>query len=396
MPDATITALLLGALLVVTFVAEHGDRAPRLSTTLVIALGLRVLVAALAQGHTPHDVNSYFHTTATLVSHGRDPLTGLSRFRWNFLPAMPYLWAALVHLKLPWEITVKIPAIAADCANTAFVAVLPRRRARGFRAFQYAINPVALLVASWHGQVEPVALAAALFALLALRRNRDVAAAVLIGLAITIKTWPVVFVAALLRARPRRRWRSLLATTAVIPLACFVTMPLFIHAHLSTDFSRIVEYRSYVGAWGWAGLIRSLRFHHAFGYTGAIVQREQRVALVLTVIAFVAVGWIWRRARPEVLVLALLLSLLVLTAGFGVQYLLWPTPLAFAFGTRRTRAFIIASSLYAMEAYLGRPALDTLVYLSLIVIASMIIALPFEQRFDDNRLRKRRPAAATG
>jgi hypothetical protein len=167
--------------------AERRRLEPPLWVSLVVAVIVRVLVAVLAQGHTPHDVMSYFHTTATLVAHGRDPLTEMPRYNWNFLPVMPYVWSQLLHLHFSWEVTDKIPAIGADVLTTALVAELAVTR-RLLRAFQYALCPLALLVTSWHGQVEPIVLALGLLALVVVARKRDFLAGALVGLAVAIKT----------------------------------------------------------------------------------------------------------------------------------------------------------------------------------------------------------------
>ena len=156
-----------------------------------------------------------FQLVTSHVVHGRDPLIWMRRYTWNFLPVMPRLWALLGHLHLPWEATDKIPAIAADCVNTALVVTLARTR-RLLRGFQYAVNPLAILVVAWHGQVEPVALMCVLIALVVLRSRRYGIAGALLGLAVAIKTWPILLSFGLLRGTPdgngpsrsARWWRS--------------------------------------------------------------------------------------------------------------------------------------------------------------------------------------------
>ena len=118
----TSMAVVLGACVVATYIAGARSWAPPLAVSVGVAVAVRVLVAVLARDHTPGDVLVNFHLVATHISAGRDPLIWMQRFTWNFLPVMPYLWSLLLHLHLPWEMTDKIPAIAADCVNTALVA----------------------------------------------------------------------------------------------------------------------------------------------------------------------------------------------------------------------------------------------------------------------------------
>ncbi len=363
--------------LALAFVASWRRWSPPLWSTLIAAATLRIIVAIAAHAHTPHDVSSYFHSTATLVSRGRDPLTTLPRYQWNFLPVMPYIWALLLHLRLAWEVTDKIPTISADCVNVALVAALaPHAKER--RAFQYALNPVAILVTSWHGQVEPVALAIGLGGLLLLRRRRDFTGGLLIGLAAAAKTWPIIFGVSLVTKRPMTsRVRALLGMT-VMPAAFFFTMPLLLHDHLRRDLKILTGYRSLVGQWGWAG-IWHIYDPNVVGYARG-ASRAQHVASIGLVLVLPVVVWLWRRAAPEVLVLAVLYVFLVLTAGFGVQYLMWPLPLAVAYATARTWAYVVTSFAYVAVFYLGTAQDASLARLSLFVIVGIAVAMPYEAR----------------
>jgi uncharacterized membrane protein len=79
---------------------------------------------------------------------------------------------------------------------------------------QYAVHSLRLLVVAWHGQVEPTAVALGLAALWAARRGRTGVGGLLLGLAASVKTWPVLFVPGVLRETPRRRWPLLAAVAA--------------------------------------------------------------------------------------------------------------------------------------------------------------------------------------
>jgi hypothetical protein len=77
--------------------------------------------------------------------------------------------------------------------------------------------------------------------------------------------------------------------------------------------------------------LRALRIvapREIVGYTGSLQAREQRIGEGLFVLALLAILWLWQRAEPGAFMLAILLAFLATTAGFGVQYLCWPLPLA--------------------------------------------------------------------
>jgi hypothetical protein len=347
---------------------------------------LRIVVAFLAKGHMPTDTAVWFHKTALSVRHGQDPLGHFADDHWNFLPTLPYVWSLLLRLHVSWPVTDKSLAIAADCVNTVLVAALATSRKR-LRAFQYAVSPLALLVTSWHGQIEPIVLACALTGLLLLRRRKNLLAGAMVGLAASIKTWPIVFAFALFRGTPRRRWLGLLASIAAVPFVVYVTMPLFLTTDLTSVARDVLGYRSLIGWFGWSALINILRGTHRIGLRGGIITLEQRISTTMLVVAAVAVLWVWRRARAEVFMLALLLAFIITAAGFGMQYLMWPLPLAIAFATRRTWLYLWSSAAYGVLFYLHpftvrNVSATTLGRWSIPVVICAALALPFDQRVD--------------
>ena len=385
----TSMAVVLGACVIATYIAGARSWAPPLAVSVGVAVAVRVLVAVLARDHTPGDVLVNFHLVATHISAGRDPLIWMQRFTWNFLPVMPYLWSLLLHLHLPWEMTDKIPAIAADCVNTALVAAIAQTR-KPLRAFQYAVSPLAILTVAWHGQVEPIALMCILGALIVLRREKYGVAGALMGLAVAIKTWPILFTFALLRGTPPRKTGVVLGALVAVPLAFFLTMPLLTDANLSKDASVLLGYRSYVGVGGWTGVVRIHANWHYLGYSGHTQELEQHIGLGLFALALIFVFWVWRRAEPEILALAVLLMFVVVTPGFAKDYLMWPLPLAIAFATPPTWLYIWPASMFAALGYLTDTPMKTLIYLSLVVVCGAFVALPFDQRFGSTRASQNR------
>lgn len=383
---STVTSmmLILGGCTAVTVVATLRRWSPTVVVSVGVAVGLRMVVAIVALGHTPIDVAANFHSVTRFAAQGKDPLVAALPYQWNFLPAMPYLWSALLHLHLPWETTDKIPVIAAEGLNTFLVATLAPSKKR-LRAFQYAVSPLALLVAGWHGQIDPIALSCGLLALVSIRRRAHEVAGALVGLGIAVKTWPAVFALAVLRATRPARWLALLAAMAALPLAFFVTSPVFLRAQLSDDARLILGYRSFVGTWGWSGVVRLVTHREIVGYTGSLQVREQRIGAGLFVLAFLAILWLWQRAEPGVLMLAILLAFLATTAGFGVQYLCWPLPLAIAYGTRRTWLYIAPASVFAAFVYLGHLSAHQQVALSVVAVVGIVLALPLDQMIAPRR-----------
>jgi hypothetical protein len=316
---------------------------------LAVALGLRIAVAVLSRGHTPADIGVATQHITAEIHQRRDPLTVLPRYRWNFLPFMPTVYALLDHLGLPWQYTVKIPAIAADLVTTVLVGSFAPDRKRAVQ-WLYATNPICLFVTSVHGQVEPTALMFGLGALLLVRRS-PAGAGLLLGFAVSAKTWPVIFLPGLLWAVPWRAWWRVVVGTVVAPVL-FVFEGLFLlHDHLHDIITRIVGYRSFIGTWGWTGI---LHFYNraGSGYAGAKIDHYQQLGTVLLVCAAIAVLITLRHHVAPHVVLGLMFVFYAVTAGFGVQYLMWAVPLALTQVRRAAVPYLVLASIYCAVVYL--------------------------------------------
>jgi Glycosyltransferase family 87 len=237
-------------------VGDARGSAPPLAVTLGVALGLRLLVVAIAFHRTPVDVAVWFRDTGVAVLHHQDPLLVLPRYEWNFLPAMPYVYALELSTGLPWELASKICPVLADLVTTVLVGSLaaPERAARV--RWQYAVHPLPLLVVAWHGQIEATAVALGLAALWAARREKPGVAGLLLGLAAAVKTWPVLFAPGVLRETPRRRWPLVAATAVLPPLLLLASMPLLLGSDMRRSLHVLGSYRGNTGIWGWTGIQR--------------------------------------------------------------------------------------------------------------------------------------------
>jgi Glycosyltransferase family 87 len=290
---------------------------------------LRVLFAGMtSREFTPNDVRVTFHTTGELVLQGKDPLSHLPPGGgWNFLELMPYIHALEIKTGWPWVYADKIAPVVADVLVVWLVAQLVGSDGRT-RALQYAINPLSLLVVGLHGQVEPVALAFGLGGILLAKHDRWLLAGVLLGAAVSAKTWPVLIAIAIFPiTRPREALR-LVEGIVVVPIAMLVSGIVFLDTHLVTAVKHIVSYSSYVDNWGWGGLVVTSGRTTAVGYNTTVGHIGSALAVVAVVIVLV----VFRDRPMEVRAMVVLSAFLVATAGFGTQYLLWPLPLMFAVG----------------------------------------------------------------
>jgi hypothetical protein len=385
---------------VLSVIAYRRAWAPSLRTTLLVALGLRVVIALLSRGHTPGDVGVVMHTDGLVTLRGQDPLIVLPKPSWNFLPLMLYVFAGEIKTGVDWQLACKIAPIIADLVTVVLVGYLVKGRfSPQTIRFLYAVSPAALLVTAHHGQIEPVAVAFGLGALYLAGQGKAAAGGALCGLAIAAKTWPILFLPGVLRELPVRSWWRALAGTGAVLIGLFLSAGVILGDSLHRAAKELASYRSYFGSYGWSGLLHLYGDVRA-GYTGAQVDHYQRIATVLTLLTLAALLVAFRHLPGPDLTIVLMLGFLVVTGGFGGQYLMWPVALILARRLVRARVYIVLTCVYLTYWYLywlrvqnpgaGRP-MTVGIWLSVAIIVSCLMAIPWRSA----RIRNRPRAAPT-
>ncbi len=399
---ALMLLLLASALLVLSWRREWR---PTLTDALLVALGLRIAMFIIAKDVAPYDLFNDFRIAGENVLNHLDPTLNSRERGWSYLPTYAFLLAGMVatgeFTGLPWLWVSRMLPIGFDLGVVVLVYLLAGKEKGGLRAFQYACTPIAILVSSVHGQMEPLCLLLALGAFLAIRSKltpRVVLAGVLIGLAISVKTWPVIFLPALLIALPSWRARlRLLLSSAAVGLVLLLTMPLTVGTpfrELPAVVAAMVGYSPAGGGWGWSSVVFAF-----FPYTYESFENSTlwavlgRVGSIGTLLLVAVAIWWWRRASPIVIAGVAASTFQVVTAGHGAQYLLWAAPFTTLSPTRRIPTLQVAIGLWAWWGYIvqlggvvpvswGAWPYYAWSISSLILIGLIVWALPWDQRVD--------------
>jgi hypothetical protein len=391
------TFLLVGAF-ALALIAQWRDWRPSLRVALAVGIGLRLslLVFAAADSWQPVDFIESFKPAAEAVMAGQDPVLTTDG-AWHFLPMIPYAYVLPMSLGIPWVVSGRLITVAADVVLIVLVGRLAGKR-EALARFQYACNPLALMISVIHSQVEPVALVFLVAAYLTARSARTAHEAssgrwvlrclgtgALFGLALSAKSWPIILLPVVLSILPtwRQRFYGLVAAGAV-PLLFLVTQPLFVHTTLKSLLN-VAQYlggvRPIVGEWGWTAVMTggNWELKPAYSQVGQIV--------LYSTLAIVA--WLWRRGDRVDLTLAMLLAFMVVTPRMGAQYLLWFVPFLVARPTRWAPLATAASALWAGLGYIYLTQFDDTQWWinhrwwavsSVYVIPLLITAMPWARR----------------
>jgi hypothetical protein len=401
---AALLLLAVGAALML--IAQRRNWRPTLALAIFTAVILRLAMLGLAYRIRPWDLAYDFQNVGRATLHHHDPILATRVVRWSYLPVYDFALAGAywlhIHLHIAWLLTARLPSILSDLGVVVLVGTVAR--AAGGRAelrrFQYACNPLPILICSVHGQVEPACLlfSMAAFAVV-LRAGPRIsgraagAAGLLLGLAIATKTWPVLFGPALLLALPsaRRRWQFAGAAAGTVGLL-FVSMPLTV----GTPVSKLVHvaklmtyYHPPIGSWGWSGVWVVVHPTKLPTTVDPLWINVGSYGTKLAVVAALLAIWWWRRAHPLDIATATTTAMLAFTPAFGNQYLLWQTPTRTAYPTRLSTPLQIVIGAYAAVLYLPMSMMTwhtwvrvdrIMMFVSLGVIALMIAAMPWGRR----------------
>lgn len=440
MDYAILTGVVLVVGVVLAVVAQWRGWRPGLPVALAVGIGFRVLIMTTSALDTwqPVDFEESFKPAGEAVLNRQDPVLG-SDGGWHFLPPIPYVYGLLLWLGIPWEVGGRLVTVVADVALIPLVGRLAGGPTASLRAFQYACNPLGILVASVHGQVEPVALAFGVAAFVVARgpgdperrgvsiratlrdiraafatrglgglwrwafdgasatsTRRAVAAGLLMGMALCAKSWPVFLIPGmLLLLRGGRARLAALVATGIPPVFFLATLPIFAGTQPEQipEVIRIIrDIRPIVGEWGWTAI--------AVGGEWSLRPDLATFGTRLLYATLFVVAVLWRRADPVDLTTAMLLAFMVVTPRLGAQYLLWFMPFLVARPTFFAWPAILGTSTWAAVGYLYLTQWETHEWWirhtpwaisSVVLLPVLAAALPWERRRPDGD-----PAAVSG
>ena len=310
---------------------------------LLVALFIRLVPLLLLPVGAGYDIES-FHLVGNAFLNGEEIYTSAARGRHPYLPLHLYLIGFLTHLSritpLPFVVWIKLPAVIADLLITAVIYDVFRRwheteSAAAFWALLYALNPISVLVTSYHGQFDSLPVLLLLFSWFTWHFGRQITkSAVFSGFSILYKTWPIIFLPVIfIRLPDNRRRLTYILISIGIPVAFTAAYVLIMDSNPVPMLRRALTHSGVPGYWGLSALIYVPGgFWLDSEAVVAAILPYQRVILLLA--GLFALWWTRRQSALDAL-LTILLTIFSVTFGMGIQWLLWPV--AFAIVAREER-----------------------------------------------------------
>lgn len=333
---------------------------------LLIALFVRLLPMLLLPVGARYDIESFRLVAEALLS-GTDVYTSAAFGRHPYLPMQMYVigaawWAALTS-KTPFPIWIKVIPVLADVGLTALIFIVYRRQgsvgatAVAF-ALLYALNPISLLTSAYHGQFDSVTLLLLGLSWATWHFGRQInKSALLLGLSILNKTWPIVFLPIILirLENNRNRLKYMLITLAVVII--FITAYLLIfNASLVPMLQWALLHTGVANYWGLSAMLDVAgNWLNGLSTIADFYFQQRRIWLLL--MGVLLLWWTRKQSALDAL-LTIILGEFAITVGLGIQWLLWVVPFALLAGERRwlmwyslTALILLSAQLFGIHLY---------------------------------------------
>ena len=288
---------------------------------------------------------------ATVAKHGvaaSYQLSSLINHPPASLAALAAAWRLGEALSVQTYQVVRAAQILADIITALLLVLLGRRFGRGSElAVLFLLTPAVMFISAFHCNTDPTMMMFIVAAVVAMAHERPAWSGALLAAAVNVKIVPLLLVPLFVTAAWPRLTRFVAAFAAVVAIG-FV--PALVQAG-PIMIRNVFFYPGYAGEWGIPALL--LEIARTFRQLGPTIVPAAKFyafsAGKLVAVASIAITSLvlWWRSRPISAmqlgagVSLMLLLLLFFTAGFGVQYLLWPLPLLPLLISRR--AYIIVA-----------------------------------------------------
>lgn len=310
-----------------------------LTLILMIALIVRLVPMFVLPVGAGYDIQSY-RLVANAILAGQEVYNSDAIFRHPYLPFQMYLIGLSLRVaqwvKLPFVVVVKSTAVLADIGVCWAIyrgsQINGRLRPVALNnTFRYALNPVPILVTAYHGQFDTIPILLILLGWIAwqTRPKKSISAAFL-GLAILNKTWPIILLPIyILRLWKTNKKQLLLFSLVSLAIPVLITWLYIIIENpvkLNPMLGRALTHSGPTGYWGllnFAGFLpEDMTVRQAIF---SFIESNNRLLMAFGLGITYMLTY---KKRILSIILTVLTVLLAISAGMGIQWLVWVVPFA--------------------------------------------------------------------
>jgi hypothetical protein len=343
------------------------ELSPRTQVILIIFLVLVTrLSLAWVFGSEVADL-SLVHDMADVISRGDNIYqVPTELFPYTPLPMFLPYWTYMVSqfLGMPFHFVFKWLMVAADVGIAVVLWWQARKRGLDKVAFLlgvgYALNPVSILITSFHGNIIVGSAFFSLFAYCLVAVDSDLQnyrlSGLSLGIAIGLRGFPILYLPFFLR-KLNIDWRRKLIFVFLAIAPSLLTLLPFVIADFPSVWRQFFSYSGYTD-YGWIALGRSYWFivsgsRFLPGTVGQSLLAGSKWLFVLMYVLFVGLFW-WKSKSFRLLegLLGTTLLFFAVYGGISSQYLIWAVPFALCIGTLWEKAYTWSAAFALVSFYL--------------------------------------------
>lgn len=274
-----------------------------------------------------------------------------------FLPALCAKLSAVFNL--PFYIIMRLPAILADLgiAVAIYMTLLKTGRKKAFTVgMLYALNPVSILITSFHGNLISIAVLASFLAYAVLLTGPEKnyrLSALLLGLAIGFRGYPILLLPLfLLKLKVGLGKKIEYAAYAIIPTAISF-IPFLILDHRSV-LREVFTYSGFPD-YGPAAILTAVYFFKnnalSYGLPDSLLNIFSDSTKVLFFIAYIMLLLSATKKLLISSILTVFLAFYFIYTGISSQYFIWVLPFAFLIQDRMLKYYLIFATWALVNTY---------------------------------------------
>lgn len=335
-------------LLVFSFILRNYR--PSIFFTLFIAFVVRLIFVLLFPSVHSFDKLAV-ESNADLTLRGISIYPEHAYLHYPYFPVFIYILALAGYLSqflVPHMVTVKIFIILFDLG----IVYLLSRMGKHYRpniALLYALSPIAILVTSFHGQFDSMALFFILMALILNQQKKESYSIIALGTAIALKTWPAILVFTFFQ-RLRNKWNVL--WIALVPAISVVVYTSIFKATIWDIIHPILNYSGVQQPlWG-----ISFAIHQLFGEVDPILLQSLHQVFLFMLSVYIL--FFSKKQTLEKTILRILLFFFAFTIHSGIQWFLWLIPFLLLVRPRGWWPLYILVTTFAITHYASWVEID--------------------------------------
>lgn len=298
-------------------------------TSFLIAIVIRLIVLVVF-------IHSMSDDLGTFIRDGRYFLNGKNQYDSSYFPFASYLSVTALFLQeyIQPAVFLKLVFLFFDSLIVFPISILSKRQSNN--SLLYAVNPISVIISVVHGQIDALPLFFFLLTIILIKKRKELLGTLIFSLAISIKTWPLLFVIPLIR---RSRNVFLYLLLPLFPVVTTLIYTLFSSVSFGEIMYKIISHKGIFGEWGYSKFIVFLLNHRP-------IPTIETVLSTIFLLIFVLFSVL--RKDKDVLknILIIMLFFFVATPTFGIQWFSWLVPFVLLVRPKLGRLFLLIAGVY--------------------------------------------------